>query len=51
MAEIVRVSEEGRAPKNDPTIFALAMAAGLGDELTRKAALEALPQEIGRAHV
>src|ERR671931_556133 len=30
VAEIVRVSEEGRAPKNDPAIFALAMAAGLG---------------------
>src|SRR5438067_1892865 len=29
--EIVRVSDEGRAPKNDPAIFALAMAAGLGD--------------------
>jgi 60 kDa SS-A/Ro ribonucleoprotein len=43
VAEIVRVSEEGRAPKNDPALFALAMAAGLGDEATRKAALEALP--------
>src|SRR5437764_284552 len=42
--EIVRVSDEGRAPKNDPAIFALAMAAGLGDEPTRRAALEALPQ-------
>src|ERR671931_2049312 len=42
--EIVRVSDEGRAPKNDPALFALAMAAGLGDEPTRKAALEALPQ-------
>ena len=44
VAEIVRVSDEGRAPKNDPAIFALAMAAGLGDEPTRKSALEALPQ-------
>lgn len=44
VAEIVRVSEEGRAPKNDPAIFALAMAAGVGDEPTRKAALEALPR-------
>src|SRR5438067_1114688 len=42
--EIVRVSEDGRAPTNDPAIFALAMAAGLGDEPTRRAALEALPQ-------
>jgi 60 kDa SS-A/Ro ribonucleoprotein len=44
VAEIVGVSDEGRAPKNDPALFALAMAAGLGDELTRKAALQALPQ-------
>jgi 60 kDa SS-A/Ro ribonucleoprotein len=44
VAEIVRVSDEGRAPKNDPAIFALALAAGLGDEPTRKAALEALPR-------
>jgi 60 kDa SS-A/Ro ribonucleoprotein len=43
VAEIVRISGEGRAPKNDPALFALAMAAGLGDEATRKAALEALP--------
>jgi 60 kDa SS-A/Ro ribonucleoprotein len=42
--EIVRVSDEGRAPKNDPALFALAMAAGLGDEPTRKAALDALPK-------
>ena len=44
VAEIARVSEEGRAPKNDPALFALAMAAGLGDEATRRAALEALPR-------
>jgi 60 kDa SS-A/Ro ribonucleoprotein len=43
-AESVGVSDGGRAPKNDPAIFALAMAAGLGDEPTRKAALEALPR-------
>ncbi|HSE81702.1 MAG TPA: TROVE domain-containing protein [Gaiellaceae bacterium] len=42
--EIVRVSEEGRAPKNDPAIFALAMAAGHADEATRRSALDALPQ-------
>ena len=42
--EISRVSEEGRAPKNDPALFALAMAAGLGDEPTRRAALAALPR-------
>jgi 60 kDa SS-A/Ro ribonucleoprotein len=44
VAEIVRVSADGRAPKNDPALFALAMAAGLGDQPTRKAALEALPK-------
>jgi 60 kDa SS-A/Ro ribonucleoprotein len=44
VAEIVRVSAEGRAPKNDPALFALAMAAGLGDTETRQAALAALPQ-------
>ena len=43
VAEIVAVSRTGRAPKNDPAIFALAMAAGLGDEPTRQAALAALP--------
>src|SRR3954464_11791037 len=41
--EIVAVSTEGRAPKNDPAIFALAMAAGLGDEATKRLALESLP--------
>ena len=44
VAEIVGVSDAGRAPKNDPAIFALAMAAGSRDEPTRKAALEALPR-------
>jgi 60 kDa SS-A/Ro ribonucleoprotein len=43
VAEIVRVSSEGRAPKNGPAIFALATAAASSDEATRKAALEALP--------
>jgi 60 kDa SS-A/Ro ribonucleoprotein len=44
VAEITRVSVEGRAPKNDPALFALAVAASLGDEATRKAALDAMPQ-------
>src|SRR6266536_249681 len=44
VAEIVRVSVEGRAPKNDPALYALALAAGLGDTETRQAALTALPQ-------
>jgi 60 kDa SS-A/Ro ribonucleoprotein len=41
--EIVEVSTGGRAPKNDPAIFALAMAAGVGDEATKRLALESLP--------
>jgi 60 kDa SS-A/Ro ribonucleoprotein len=44
VAEIVRVSKEGRAPKNDPALYALALAAGQGDVETRRAALAALPQ-------
>ena len=44
VARIVAISEAGRAPKNDPAIFALAMCAGLGDDATRKAALTALPK-------
>jgi len=44
VGEIAAVSDAGRAPKNDPAVFALAMAAGAGDEATRKAALEALPR-------
>jgi len=44
VAEIVRVSVEGRAPKNDPALYALALAAGLGDTETRQAALTALPR-------
>ena len=41
---IVAISETGRAPKNDPAIFSLAMAAKLGDERTRRAAYAALPK-------
>ena len=44
VAEIVRVSDAGRAPRNDPALFGLAMAAGLGDADTRRAALDALPR-------
>jgi 60 kDa SS-A/Ro ribonucleoprotein len=40
----VEMSTSGRAPKNDPALFVLAMAAGLGDERTRAAALEAMPE-------
>ncbi len=35
---------QGRAARNDPAIFALAMAAKLGDLDTRRAALAAMPQ-------
>ena len=44
VSTIVEVSERGAAPKNDPALFALAMAAGLGDIETRRAALDALPR-------
>ncbi len=42
--EIVAISQEGRAPKNDPAIFALALAVTKGDEATRQAAFKALPE-------
>ncbi len=42
--EIVTISEGGRAPKNDPAIFALALAASVGDEATKKAAFDAVPK-------
>ena len=41
---IVEISAAGRAPSNDPALFALAMCAGLGNEATRTMALEALPE-------
>lgn len=40
---IAEISEAGRAPKNEPAIFALAIAAGSEDAKVRKAALTALP--------
>ena len=40
---IVEVSQSGRAPKNDPALYALAMAAGIGDDETRSLALANLP--------
>ena len=43
VARVTALSQAGRAPKNDPAIFALAMAAKLGDDATRKAAYAALP--------
>lgn len=43
VARIVDISQKGRAPKNDPAIFALAMASGHKYPLTRATALAALP--------
>ena len=40
--EIVSVSQAGAAPKNDPAIFALALAAAQGDAKTKAAAYAAL---------
>ena len=44
---ITEVSTSGRAPKNDPALFALAMCAGMGQHETRKAALSKL-SEVAR---
>lgn len=41
---IVAVSESGRAPKNDPAIFALALASAHTDAQTRSMALAAMPR-------
>ncbi|WP_198663337.1 TROVE domain-containing protein [Jiangella endophytica] len=43
VAEIVTVSTAGRAPKQNPALFALAAAAALGDDAGRRIALDALP--------
>lgn len=39
---IIEISDEGRAPKNDPALLALAYAAGAGDADTRALALASL---------
>ena len=44
---IVAISDGGRAPKNDPALFALAMATSFGDTATRKQAWYAL-QKVAR---
>ena len=41
---IVEISEAGRAPKNDPALFALALAAASDSRDTRRAAFDALPR-------
>ena len=43
VSRAVAISESGRAARNDPALFVLAMAAGLGDDITRALALTALP--------
>lgn len=43
VAEVVAISTAGRAPKQNPALFALAAAASLGDVDGRRAALDALP--------
>ena len=43
VTRVVEISQSGRAPKNDPALFVLAMAAGFGDDVTRALALTALP--------
>lgn len=40
---VVEISQSGRAPKNDPALFVLAMAASSEDAETRVTALAALP--------
>jgi len=44
VSQIVEVSENGRAPKNNSALFALAICAGAEDAKTRAAALDALPR-------
>ena len=44
VARVLEYSLAGRAPKNDPAVVALALAAVFGDEATRAAAYEALPK-------
>lgn len=43
VAQTVEISDKGRAPKNDPAIFVLAIGAAHADERVRKLALAAVP--------
>jgi 60 kDa SS-A/Ro ribonucleoprotein len=43
VAEVLAISTSGRAPKQNPALFALAAAAKLGDDDGRKSALAAVP--------
>ena len=44
VARALEYSIAGRAPKNDPAVVAIALAAVYGDELTKVAAYDALPK-------
>ena len=44
IGEAVRISEAGRAPRNNPALFTIAMASGIANDAGRKAALEAMPR-------
>lgn len=44
LRRVVETSESGRAPKNDPAIFVLALCLKRGDEATRKAAGLVVPK-------
>jgi 60 kDa SS-A/Ro ribonucleoprotein len=44
VARTVEISDEGRAPKNDPAIFVLAIGAAHPDQAVRKLALAAIPK-------
>jgi 60 kDa SS-A/Ro ribonucleoprotein len=44
VARTVEISNEGRAPKNDPAIFVLAIGASHSDQAVRKLALAAVPK-------
>lgn len=44
VARIAQISEAGRAIKNDPALFALALAISLGSQETKRAAAQALPR-------
>jgi 60 kDa SS-A/Ro ribonucleoprotein len=44
VARIVEISDSGRAPKNDPALFALALCAAAEDVAVRRAAMAALPK-------
>lgn len=41
---VVDISFSGRAPKNDPALFALALCSAIGNEKTKAAAFDALPK-------